>query len=166
MTEEGLLFREEQRFRQWWVLLSVAVPVVAVWWLFVRQVLAGQPVGDRPLPDVAVWVLWAVIGLGLPALLSVLRLVTEVRPGVLVLRFRPLAKRIVPLEDLADSEVTDFRPIVHYGGWGLRWGFRKGWAWTVSGNRGVRLTLEDGRLLLVGSQQPENLDVALQIARG
>ena len=53
--------------------------------------------------------------------------------------------------------MRQYRPILDYGGWGIRWGPGKGWAYNVSGNRGVQLELLDGKQLLIGSQNPEKL---------
>jgi hypothetical protein len=38
----------------------------------------------------------------------------------------------------------------------------KGWAYNVSGNRGVQVTLEGGKSFLLGSLQPERLAYAIQ----
>jgi hypothetical protein len=48
-----------------------------------------------------------------------------------------------------------------YGGRGIRRG-RHGWAYTVSGNRGVKLILAGGEQFLIGSQRPEELAAAIQ----
>ena len=49
-----------------------------------------------------------------------------------------------------------YSPLAEYGGWGIKWG-RSGLALNARGDRGVRLTLTDGRRVLVGSQRPEEL---------
>jgi hypothetical protein len=51
-----------------------------------------------------------------------------------------------------------------YGGWGIRKG-RSGWAYNVSGDRGVRLTYTDGETLLIGSQRADELAKAIEVAR-
>jgi hypothetical protein len=50
-----------------------------------------------------------------------------------------------------------------YGGWGIRYG-SKGKAYNVSGSRGVRLELSNGKRLLIGSQRPEELSEAVAAA--
>ena len=52
-----------------------------------------------------------------------------------------------------------------YGGWGIRRG-RRGWAYNVSGNRGVLLQLENEKTLLIGSQRPDELAAAIEAQRG
>jgi hypothetical protein len=61
--------------------------------------------------------------------------------------------------------VQTYRPIRDYGGWGIRYG-RGGKAYNVSGNRGVMLELSDGQKLLIGSQRPEELANAINLALG
>lgn len=54
-----------------------------------------------------------------------------------------------------------FRPILDHGGWGIR--FRKNLtAYTVSGNKGVRITLSSGRKIILGSQKATEMESAIQ----
>ncbi|ELZ88301.1 DUF6141 family protein [Haloferax sulfurifontis] len=94
-----------------------------------------------------------------------LRLVTEVRDDGLYIRFAPLHRsfRRVPWPAIESVEVTTYRPLQEYGGWGIRW--RPGAiAYNVSGPRGVFLTRPDDRDLLIGSQQPDELASAVRAA--
>jgi hypothetical protein len=68
------------------------------------------------------------------------------------------------LEEIVSAELVTFRPIRDFGGWGIRHG-GGGWAYTVRGNRGVRLTLQYGSPLLIGSQNAEDLYQAIERAR-
>ena len=59
-----------------------------------------------------------------------------------------------------------YRPVLEYGGWGVRYTpFGRGWAYNVSGNRGVQLVMSSGRRALVGSQRPDDLAGAINAAR-
>jgi hypothetical protein len=92
------------------------------------------------------------------------RLITEVNGGQILLRYIPLWRRTLRLEEIAGSELVTFRPLRDFGGWGIRRG-RSGWAYTVRGTRGVRLTFHSGTPLVIGSQQPERLYQAIEAAR-
>lgn len=157
------LFREVQRFRQPWLWIPIVAGAAWTTWALWRQVIHGLPVGSNPMGDTGLLLVWALCALGLPALFLVTHLRTEVRPDGVHLRFTPfhLRERFHPLETLAEAEAVTYSPIREYGGWGIRWG-PKGWAYNVSGNRGVRLTFVDGRRLLVGSRKPEAFVDALQ----
>jgi hypothetical protein len=54
-----------------------------------------------------------------------------------------------------------YRPILEYGGWGIRCGFKGARAYNVSGNKGVQLILQNGKRLLIGSQKPDELVEAI-----
>jgi hypothetical protein len=64
-------------------------------------------------------------------------------------------------------EARTYRPILEYGGWGIRYSpFGQGCAYNVSGNRGVQLELADGQRILIGSQRAEELARAIGEAKG
>ena len=94
-----------------------------------------------------------------------LKLVTEVRPDGLYVRFVPLHRRCrhIPFDSnlLAVHSIT--YSIVDYGGWGIRW-VPNGKAYNVRGNQGVRLDFANGRHLMIGSQRPGELAAAIEHA--
>lgn len=96
-----------------------------------------------------------------------MNLTIEVRPDGLYFRFFPLHRsfRKIASEDLAGYEVRTYSPLKDYGGWGIRYG-RRGKAYNVSGNRGVQLEFSNGDKLLLGSQKPEELAEAMNLALG
>ena len=92
----------------------------------------------------------------------------EVRPSRVDIRYRPLVNRSIAVSDIEQVKARTYKPIQEYGGWGIR-----GWpgqriAYNVSGDQGVELLLRDGRSVMIGSQQPETLALAIsaQLGRG
>jgi hypothetical protein len=162
----GPLYREEQRFRQWWLWSLVVVVAALVWWVFVEQVILGHRVGENPLPDWGAWLLMALIGVGLPLLFLSTKLVTEVTADQLVIRYRPMTRRNIPLAEIEQATARTYRPVSEYGGWGVKGWSRRNIAYNVSGNRGVQLVLKDGRRVLVGSQRAEELAQVIESQRG
>lgn len=61
------------------------------------------------------------------------------------------------LSEIEKVNVTEYHPILEYGGWGIRYGTNKMWAYAVYGNRGVTISLKSGKIILLGSQRPEEL---------
>lgn len=167
MREAGegkVLFREEQRFGQWWIQLVVLGVAGSAWYPFIRQVLLRKPPGDRPAPDWVMFLTWLLMGVGFPWLFLSARLVVEVREDGLYYRFQPFHRRWHHLsrDKMLGAEARTYRPILEYGGWGIRYGWKGGKAYNVSGNRGVQVSLRDGRKVLFGSPRPEELEAALR----
>ena len=54
-----------------------------------------------------------------------------------------------------------YRPLIDYGGWGVRLGMG-GWAYTTGGNEGVKLRLRRGIPVLIGSERSRELEAAIR----
>ena len=67
-------------------------------------------------------------------------------------------------DELAEISVHSFSPLADFGGWGIRFG-RGMRAYFFRGNRGVMVRTTRGRRYLIGSDQPEVLEVVLKQAR-
>jgi hypothetical protein len=150
------LFVETQRFlsRPLSLFLLIGVVALAAW-------AATSAGGLSPREWVPL-----IVGVGLTLLFHVLELTVTVRTSEIDIRFRPLTRRRIPLSGVRSCEARDYRPIREYGGWGVRRGWRGGWAYNVRGNRGVQLELEDGTSILIGSQLADELAAAIRSAGG
>lgn len=172
MTTPTILFQEEQRFREpWlWVLMigTAAMSIGVAVWLVVWPVAPGE--GGEQL-SIAPRYLTAVLVVLTHSLLFGLfifaRLQVEVTSDGLFLRFRPFHRKVrrLDLGEVTDVEAVTYRPIMEYGGWGLR-KTRRGTAYNVSGDRGVRLHYGNGCHLLIGSQRSDELAAAIEQLRG
>lgn len=141
-------------------------------WAMAEQLVHGRPVGDQPMSDLALVIigpLFILLGAGILWLMWAARLVTEVRDDGVYIRFLPFHRDFQSFRwgEIAAFEACTYRPILDYGGWGIRFG-SGGKAYNVSGNRGVRLDLAAGRPkhVLIGSQRPEDLATEVESARG
>lgn len=160
------IFREEQRFTQGWLWALLIGGLALSLGATIHTVVA---IYHRPCPPPAgFW--WQLafpnsLVLLIVSLFVWTRLVTEVRPGGIFLAFRPFQFRpkMISYSDIVKHEAVNYRPIVDYGGWGIRRG-RNGHAYNVSGNRGLLLTLKSGKTFLIGSQQVERLKAAVDTA--
>jgi hypothetical protein len=161
-------FLEVQTFRKTWV-LALVLPislflVILFGYGMIKQLILGQPWGNRPLPDVALAIigpLGILFGLGLALLFYSAKLITEVREDGVYVRFFPLTHQKIPFEDIRYVEARTYSPIKEFGGWGIRYG-KGGKAYNVSGNRGVQLELYDGKRFLIGSGRAEELARAIE----
>jgi hypothetical protein len=163
-----VLFREVQRFAQPWLWVVVLAAAASAWFAAIVQLFAGASPERHLMSDLMVLLIWLLMGLGLPALFISARLVVEVRKDGLYYRYCPFHRTFHRIEynDIRRFEARVYRPIMEYGGWGIRYGWKRGKAYNVSGNRGVQLELKDGASLLLGSQAPEELASAIAEATG
>lgn len=170
MTEKtDVIFQDVQRFSLWLRLLLVfSMVAVAVIECFALKSTLAAP---NPARSWNIIVL-IVLGICLPTALCVLfwmtKLVTEVRSDGLYIRFFPFhfSFKKIPFEDLHEYYARTYRPIIEYGGWGIRYslGF-KSKVYNMSGNRGVQLILKNGKKLLIGSQRADELADAIGLCK-
>ncbi|MHC5066427.1 MAG: DUF6141 family protein [Planctomycetota bacterium] len=154
-------FEETQRFSQPWI-WAILLPLMAMaWYSAYEQLARGRPVGDDPAPDWVIWIVFGLVGVGIPLLLGLGRMRTTVGKGELLIDYLPLARKRIPLDDIVSHEACTYRPLLEFGGWGVRWWPGRGMAYNVKGNEGVRLVLRNGKKVLVGSQRAKELDAAL-----
>jgi hypothetical protein len=167
-------FREQQQFRQGWLWLlfgGISLPVVGFLGYGVyQQMVLGQPFGVHPASDFAlsgVFTLILVLHTLVIALFWYARLDVQVNATELTVRFRPfhLKPRHIPLASITDARARQYSALGEYGGWGIRMGVH-GWAYNVSGDDGVQLTLADGRRILIGSRRSGELEAAIRSAKG
>ncbi|GAC1472558.1 MAG: hypothetical protein NVSMB9_19890 [Isosphaeraceae bacterium] len=163
----AVVYHEEQNFD--WKVYALAVLIEALMglqfvWLFQG---GGAQVASGPL-GVSTTALTAVFALSLPPLviLGLLRMTTEVTPTDLRVWFGwvPTYRRFYGIDAIKRIEVVTYRPLMDYGGWGIRIGRDGERVLNARGNRGVRLELTDGTRLLIGSQSPETLATAIERA--
>ncbi|MCS6775528.1 MAG: DUF6141 family protein [Chloroherpetonaceae bacterium] len=146
------LFREEQK---------IAPAVMRAVLCINLLTFGGIAIAERRIDVIYV----ALLPIGLIWLIAEkMRLITEVRDDGLYVRLLPFGFRRIPFEDITSATVRRYRPLLEYGGWGIRYG-REGMAYNASGNRGVQLVLHSGQRILIGSQQPEELLIAIEHAR-
>lgn len=169
---DEVLFLEVQKQRQIWLWVLLASSFVAT--VIADVVIVAKTGLMAMLEQNAVE---AVIGIiaGPLVLLAVLllmyhsKLVTEVRGDGIYIRYVPFHRsyRCFPFSQIQSWEPRTYSPIREYGGWGIRWGRGGGvdnLAYNVSGNQGVQLVLKNGRRILIGSQKPQELAMAIESA--
>lgn len=163
--QQDTYFYEKQCLRQMWIwaialAASLALFCIPVYGLY-TQLIAGQPFGNRPMSDAGliVFALFTCsIAIALPWLLYTTHLTVWVSDEYIHIRYFPFVRKRIPLRHIAHAGVRTYHPVLEYGGWGIRMSLRgRGWAFSVSGNRGVQLHFKSGKRMLIGSQKPEEL---------
>lgn len=158
MNEE-VLFTESQRFKQWWIWLPLLGLNGLVMYPWFSQIINEQINISNTLHYNSFLVSLAIM-IAITLLFTIFRLDTIIRRDGIYLRFFPfhLKFKHYAWNDLTKSFVREYSALSEYGGWGLRVGFSgKGTAWNVSGNKGLQLEFKDGKRLLIGTNQPEQI---------
>jgi len=152
------MYNETQRFNQKWLwALVLAIAAMSLYGVF-QQLVLGIPFGTNPASDPWMIVIAVIFGIGMPMFFYYLKLEIKVTDALYV-RFFPLMLKFKKTEFDTCKAIT-YRPILDYGGWGMRWG-RKGRAYNISGNKGVMLK-HKGKNILIGSQRSDELVEALK----
>jgi hypothetical protein len=148
-------YHEEQHFHGalMTLLLIAMVFVVAV---TVVAVVLARP-GDALLLAVA-----PVVVVLVASLISLSHLDIDVTDRGVSIAFRYLwPTRRIRFEDIVGLEIRRYRPLLDYGGWGVRLGPR-GWAYSTGGDVGVQLRLRSGLPVLIGTKSPRELEAAIR----
>jgi hypothetical protein len=153
-----VLFKESQRFRQLWLWLILLLVNASVIYGCVRQLFLGKPFGNNPISDTGA-VLVVAFSLLVTVFVLSFRLDTLIDEEGLHVRYFPILPkyRHYPWADISQCYVRKYNPILEYGGWGIRFGFKNGRAYNTSGNKGIQLVFTNGKKLLIGTGKEEEV---------
>jgi hypothetical protein len=156
---QGIIFKEKQQFRQWWLWLILLVVVANSIWITVREFSSASAFS---IENTLIPLLLLLLPLGLFGFVFSIRLDTEIKNDGIYVRFFPVHKkfRFYPWSDIEQIYVRKYSPIGEYGGWGIR-GLGKNRALNISGDEGMQLILINGKKLLIGTRKPEEIKAAL-----
>ena len=70
----------------------------------------------------------------------------------------------MPWNTIAKCSIRNYNAIFEYGGWGLKFSFRKskGKSFTVKGAVGLQLELMNGKKILIGTQKKEEIQRTIE----
>jgi hypothetical protein len=159
---QSLLFAETQKFKQWWIwVILIGINGTILFGIY-QQLFLDQQFGNNPLSDVGLIVTGIFISL-LTIVFLLFKLETQIKEDGIYVRFFPIhiSFRFYTWESISKHEVREYKPILEYGGWGIR-GFRKNRALNVSGNIGLQLEFKDGKKLLIGTTKSDELSDVIQ----
>lgn len=168
---EKVFYKEEQKFESisLYVSMGLIYATTAGVLLYgnIMQFVYNQPWGAKPMTNnglllTTVLVLLVLIISGY--LLFGSRLVIEIDHGGINYNFHPFFKKTkrIPKESIKTHKVRKYKPIMEYGGWGIKKGQKgRGDAFNVSGNIGLQIVLKDGKRVLFGTQRPDAIKRAI-----
>ena len=158
-------FKEVQRFKIWWAWLTVIAFNLLFMYAIVQQVFFEKSFGTKPAPDFVLIIIEISSLLFLFFLFSI-KLKTSITHTGIYYRFYPFQFKEILIEwhELKDAYLREYNSLYEYGGWGLRTGTEKtGRAinTSASGNVGLQLKFNDGKLLLIGTSKPDEIKLII-----
>ncbi|MBD8491020.1 hypothetical protein IFO69_19865 [Echinicola sp. CAU 1574] len=146
------IFKESQRFDQWWVwVMLAAVTLVPVYGMYQQYVLE-QPFGDEPMSSGGLFMSFLLI-LAVDMLFMIIRLRTHINAHQIEMFFFPFKRKIVQWAEVDKAEVVDYG----FVGWGIRLFTRYGTVYNIKGSKGLAIQLKSGKKFLIGTQKPNDL---------
>lgn len=158
-------YREVQRWSDVSLVMIIIGVVAAVqWWGFLRRVFLDQSLGFNPAADWLIIALWLVLGVGLPLLAFWLRMVVEVYPDRIVINYRPLVTRTIPMLTIISVEPRVYGQLPGAANWGAA-AEDGSQTFNISAPTAVQVLLRDRTRLLIGTHTPDRLAAAIASAR-
>jgi hypothetical protein len=143
-------FSESQQFKQWWLWALLLGSFTISIYNYYQMASISVPIGP------------IVSGLSI-VFFALVRLKTSITEAGVEVNFFPLllSTRRIPWGQIQKAQVIQYNSLKQYGGWGRR-EHQNSTALNVAGNYGLELQQANGRTLLIGSQQPEQLKAILE----
>ena len=152
-----ILFQEEQKFTQWWLWLLLLAPVGFIFYNLLQPIINNiSYTDDNAVAAVLSKDFWIplLILLLILILFLLLKLKTEITSEAIHMRYYPLFSKTWKWEDIATAEVITYG----FVGYGIRISIKYGMVYNVKGNKGLALTLKNGKKVVIGTQKPEELE--------
>lgn len=153
-----LLFKEEQKFTQWWLwVILIAIMILPIYGIY-KQLIIGKPFGSKPMSDVGL-IIFTICMLVFITLFFFMRLKTEIDQNEIRIRFFPFVKKRIAWKDIKNVEVLKYGFV---GGWGIRFWTQYGTVYNTKGDEGLAIELTNGKKFLVGTQKKQELSEAIK----
>ena len=142
------IFKENQRFRQWWLIILLITIVIAS----ALPLFSEISINKVRLESVIA----PIISLQVFVLIFILKLETRINSKGITAGFEPLPffRRNYNWDEIQECYVRTYAPVSEYGGWGIR-GFGRAKAYNVSGNKGIQIITKNNERFLIGTEKPD-----------
>ncbi|MEE9407945.1 MAG: hypothetical protein V3V28_07715 [Polaribacter sp.] len=148
------VFKEEQRFTQTWLIVLLAVSIIVLIAIIVKEYLE---VNTKMTTNEFVL---TITGIFLSvAFIFFFKLKTRIDEKGIHYQFFPFhfSLKTILWREIKSAKVRTYDPIGEYGGWGLKggafWNSGKGKCINISGDIGIQLELKNDKKILIGTQK-------------
>ncbi len=118
-----------------------------------QQLVLKIPFGDKPMSDLGLVIL-LFTQLALCFLFGILKLKTTISKEKIRIRFFPFVTKTIPWDKVEQAEIVKYR----FVGYGIRIFTSYGTVYNINGNKGMAITLNNNKKLLIGTQKPHELE--------
>ncbi len=147
-----ILFKENQRFTQWWLwVLLIGVTCIPLYGSY-RQLVLGIPFGINPMSDIGL-ILFSIFMLAFLAFFFSLRLQTQINDQEIYMHYFPFLRKHIPWSEIKSAKVVNYGLV----GYGVRYGSKYGVVYNTNGSKGLAIELKNGKKLCIGTQKPKEL---------
>ena len=147
---KDVLFKESQRFTQWWLwLLLLGISALPVYGI-IQQLFFGEPWGDKPMPDWGL-IVYAAGNAAIVYFIYAINLKTWIHPDGVRVSFPPFFRnKHFSFDDMDSAEVVTYG----FVGYGLRISLKYGTVYNIKGNKGLAMIMKNGKKFMIGTQHP------------
>ncbi len=160
MKKEEYIFYEEQKIP----LIAKVIAVVscaAIMAVLIASTIHSSDTSEKKSTLILTIVNCIILGIAAISILYT-KLIVRIDKKSINIRFFPfmIKDKKLPLKDIQRYYIRKYRPIMEYGGWGIRWN-SNGRAYCIRGNMAIQLEFESGSKILIGTQKPGELNAAM-----
>ena len=142
------LFKEEQRFTQWWLWLILLVLLLIPLLLWYERLFIDVGANIIGL------IVFSAFTFGFVLLFYSIRLKTEIDEKEIRMNFFPLIQKRTRWKEVKSAEIINYGFV---GGWGIRLWTRHGTIYNIKGNKGLAVELLNGNKFVIGTQKEKEL---------
>ncbi len=160
------IFIEEQKFTQSWLYIVIAITFIMVTIPIVKD---WEAISQGSFLEILSNTGGVFILIFIFVLFNFFKLKTRIDEKGVYYQYLPFhfSYRFLPWDSISKCYVRNYNAIFEYGGWGLKFSFRKskGKSFTVKGAIGLQLELLNGKKILIGTQKKEEIQRTLETYR-
>ena len=166
-------FNEKQYQKSWWKwMLMIGLNLMFIVGA-IMQIGFGKTFGDNPMSNTMLIIVTLLIILLSGVLLSSY-LQTYINDEGVYVKYFPfhLKYKFFSWESIESAKVRGYNPLIEFGGWGIkrsklrfnnfRIKIKSSICYTVSGSRGLELSLKNGKTVMIGTHSPNSLEETLE----
>ena len=158
MKKEEIYFVEKQRL-SYWLLIGVIILAFAI--RLIKLIMHNKAITFDRFDDIliSVAIIFSIY------LICVMK--TFINEDGIYVKFLPFMwkYKFISWENVENANIKKYRPILESGGWGMRFDLfskAKKTYYTTRGNIGLQLELKNGKNVLIGTQQPQEIEEVLK----